>query len=81
MATSYRALRGRERDDHAIQEAQHTARLGVRLATKRGHKRAIVDVARKLATIMHHMWIDGSQFALPTSEVPGTQPVGFFPAA
>ena len=28
---------------------------GLRLATKRGHKRAVVAVARKLAVIMHRM--------------------------
>ena len=35
---------------------------GTKLAGKRGHKRAVVAVARKLATIMHRMWIDGSRF-------------------
>ena len=35
---------------------------GMKIATKRGHKRAVVAVARKLAVIMHRMWIDGSRF-------------------
>ena len=35
---------------------------GLRLAGKRGHKRALVAVARKLAVIMHRMWLDGSEF-------------------
>lgn len=35
---------------------------GLRVAQKRGHKRAVVAVARKLAVIMHRMWIDGSRF-------------------
>lgn len=35
---------------------------GVKIAAKRGHKRAVVAVARKLAVIMHRMWIDGSTF-------------------
>jgi hypothetical protein len=34
----------------------------MKLAAKRGHKRAVVAVARKLAVIMHRMWIDGSRF-------------------
>ena len=34
----------------------------MKIATKRGHKRAVVAVARKLAVIMHRMWIDGSRF-------------------
>jgi transposase len=35
---------------------------GVRLAKTRGHRRAVIAVARKLAVILHRMWIDGSQF-------------------
>ena len=34
----------------------------MRIAAKRGHKRAVVAVARKLAVIMHRMWLDGSEF-------------------
>jgi transposase len=35
---------------------------GIKLATKRGHKRAVVAVARKLAVTMHRMWCDGTEF-------------------
>ena len=35
---------------------------GVGLAKRRGHKRAIVAVARKLALVLHRMWIDGTEF-------------------
>lgn len=35
---------------------------GVRLARTRGHRRAVVAVARKLAVILHRMWIDGTHF-------------------
>ena len=35
---------------------------GVRLAKIRGHRRAVIAVARKLAVILHRMWIDGSEF-------------------
>ena len=38
---------------------------GLRVAQKRGHKRAVVAVARKLAVIMHRMWIDGAGSGLP----------------
>ncbi|MCQ4191275.1 transposase [Methylocystis suflitae] len=34
----------------------------LKLAKKRGHKRACVAVARKLAVIMHAMWRDFSEF-------------------
>ena len=36
--------------------------LGLRVAGKRGHKRAVVAAARKLAIVMHRMWLDGTEF-------------------
>jgi transposase len=35
---------------------------GVRLAKIRGRRRAVIAVARKLAVILHRMWIDDTQF-------------------
>lgn len=35
---------------------------GVRLMKTKGRRRAIVAVARKLAVVLHRMWIDGSDF-------------------
>jgi transposase len=35
---------------------------GMQLAKKRGHRRAVIAVARKLAVILHRMWIDETQF-------------------
>jgi transposase len=35
---------------------------GVAIARRRGAKRARVAVARKLAVIMHRMWVSGSRF-------------------
>ena len=35
---------------------------GMTLAKKRGHRRAVIAVARKLAVILHRMWIDETQF-------------------
>jgi transposase len=35
---------------------------GLQLAKTRGHKRAVVAVARKLAVILHRMWLDESRF-------------------
>ena len=34
---------------------------GVRLAKRSGIRRAKVAVPRKLAVILHHMWIDGTE--------------------
>nr|WP_255609032.1 hypothetical protein [Methylosinus sp. Sm6] len=41
---------------------------GVKIAVKRGHKRAVVAVARKLAVIMHRMWIDDGAFRISAQE-------------
>jgi transposase len=35
---------------------------GMQLAKTRGHRRAVVAVARKLAVILHRMWIDETSF-------------------
>jgi len=35
---------------------------GMKLAKTRGHRRAVIAVARKLAVILHRMWIDDTQF-------------------
>jgi transposase len=35
---------------------------GMQLAKTRGHRRAVIAVARKLAVILHRMWIDEAQF-------------------
>lgn len=35
---------------------------GMQLAKSRGHRRAVVAVARKLAVILHRMWVDETQF-------------------
>jgi transposase len=41
---------------------------GMRLAKRNGLKKAKVAVARKLAVILHRMWIDGTQFNCSTKE-------------
>ena len=35
---------------------------GMRVARRRGMRRAIVAVARRLAVILHRMWTDGTDF-------------------
>ncbi len=35
---------------------------GMKLAKTRGHRRAVIAVARKLAVILHRVWIDDTQF-------------------
>jgi transposase len=36
--------------------------LGMKIAKRRGMTRARVAVARKLAIILHRMWVDGAKF-------------------
>ena len=35
---------------------------GLKIRQHRGYKRAKVALARKLAVVMHRMWVDGSEF-------------------
>ena len=42
---------------------------GVRLMKTKGRRRAIVAVARKIAVVLHRMWVDGSDFRLGSQEV------------
>src|SRR3954451_23340910 len=36
--------------------------LGMQVARRRGAKKAIVALARRLAGVMHRMWVDGTEF-------------------
>ena len=42
---------------------------GMKLKKNRGHKKAVVAVARKLAVILHRMWIEEAQFQWGTGGV------------
>ena len=46
----------------------------IRLAQRRGLKRAKVTLARKLAVVLHRMWMDGSDFRFTASAVRRTFP-------
>jgi transposase len=41
---------------------------GMKLAKRNGLKKAKVAVARKLAVIMHRMWVNGTEFHWSTKE-------------
>ena len=53
-------------NDSPTPEARHT--WGMRLAKRNGLK-AKVAVARKLAVILHRMWIDGTEFNWSKKEI------------
>jgi len=50
---------------------------GMKLAKTRGHRRAVIAVARKLAVILHRVWIDDTQF--PQKMRPGVDVVWMKP--
>ena len=43
---------------------------GMKIARHRGMKRAIVAVARRMAVIMHRMWVDGTEFRWTNAHTP-----------
>ena len=43
---------------------------GLSIAKRRGHRRAVVAVARKLAVLLHAMWRDGSEFRWTKTAAP-----------
>jgi len=45
-------------------------RWAMEVARRRGMQRAKVALARKLATVLHRMWLDGSDFRFGKQEVP-----------
>ena len=45
-----------------------TQSLGIRLAKRSRLRKAKVAVARKLAVILHRMWIDGTEFEWSSKE-------------
>lgn len=44
----------------------------VQVSRRRGHKKAIVALARRLATVMHRIWVDGSEFRWDTPKTSTT---------
>jgi len=39
--------------------------LATKLAKRAGYKKARVALACKLAVLLHHMWVDGTDFGAP----------------
>jgi transposase len=49
--------------------ANHNFGRGVKLIKRNGLRKAKVAVARKLAVILHRMWIDGTEFNWSKKEI------------
>ena len=45
-----------------VEEMVLAQSLGDAVARRRGMKKAIVALARRLAVIMHRIWVDGTEF-------------------
>jgi transposase len=41
---------------------------GMRLAKRNGLRKGTVAIARKLAVVLHHMWVDGTDFNWSTNK-------------
>lgn len=52
-----------------IKETSPLKAWGLRIVKRRGHKRGTVAVARKLAVIMHRMWVNGTPYRWSDVEV------------
>jgi transposase len=44
----------------------------MRIATRQGMKKAKVALARKLAVVLHRLWLDGTQFRWGSQAVAGS---------
>jgi transposase len=53
-----------------LTRVQKWSALGIKLAKRNGLRKAKVAVARKLAVILHRMWIDGTEFNWSTKKAP-----------
>jgi len=40
--------------------------LGMKIARRRGRRKAVVAVARKMSAVLHRMWTDGTDFQWDT---------------
>jgi hypothetical protein len=40
----------------------------MKLAKTKGHRRAVIAVARKLAVILHRIWVDDAEFRYGSAE-------------
>ena len=58
--TSVCIVDGSEHD--ALEEMVWLKAWAMQIARRRGMKKAIVALARRLAVIMHRMWVDGTEF-------------------
>ena len=51
----------------------------MQIARRRGMKKAIVALARRLAVIMHRIWVDGTEFRWTKEALAATSPVRITP--
>ena len=54
-----------------VQRWSWLKRWGVQVAQRRGARRAQVALARRLAVILHRIWVDGTEFCARREEIGG----------
>ena len=54
-----------------VQQWSWLKRWGMQVAQRRGARRAQVAVARRLAVILHRIWVDGTEFYGSRDEIRG----------
>ena len=62
-------LRGSQRVADARRKWSALKSWGMRIAKRSSLRRAKVAVARKLAVILHRMWVDGTEFKWSSKEI------------
>ena len=55
---------------HRVKKWSGLKAWATKVAQRQGNKRATVALARKMAVVMHRMWVDGTTFRFSTVEVP-----------
>jgi len=55
---------------HRVKKWSGLKAWATKVAQRQGNKRATVALARKMAVVMHRMWVDGTTFRFSAVEVP-----------
>ena len=55
---------------HRVKKSYGLKALATKVAQRQGNKRATVALARKMAVVMHRMWVDGTTFRFSAVEAP-----------
>ena len=54
---------------HRVKEWSGLKAWATKVAQRQGNKRATVALARKMAVVLHRMWVDGTNFRHGAAEI------------